>query len=212
MPQKFVKFREAVTNAYNGEKEFTLKTLEKLKGRETVSKEYILNLTNSGDIKQAERDLIRKELERGVWGDKIPVKSFADVVLMDVLPLKVKGSDLYKPSKKSYNDGSEMVEEGSFSPMYEGISLPSEMRGKVANYNEKIYESPIKTSGANAHFQYTSDNYFGHSRIENMADGKTRRVIELQSDLFQKGNLEKEMPTRNDLNLTPNNAAIAPLL
>jgi len=26
-----------------------------------------------------------------------------------------------------------------------------------------------------------------------MADGKTRRVIEVQSDLYQKGNIDKEM-------------------
>lgn len=27
-----------------------------------------------------------------------------------------------------------------------------------------------------------------------MADNKTRRVIEVQSDLYQKGNLERELP------------------
>ena len=35
-------------------------------------------------------------------------------------------------------------------------------------------------------------NYFGHTRIEDMADNKIRRVIEVQSDLYQKGNLERE--------------------
>lgn len=64
----------------------------------------------------------------------------------------------------------------------------------MKNYKENIYESPIKTSAGSVHFSGQTDNYFGHTRIEDMADNKTRRVIEVQSDLFQKGNLEREMP------------------
>jgi len=89
-----------------------------------------------------------------------------------------------------------------------------------------VYESPIKTSAGSVHFGNTSDNYFAHSRIEDMADsqeisdrvasqrlqdeegiftnrpkytksgGDTRRVIEIQSDLFQKGRLEGEASTK----------------
>ena len=40
-----------------------------------------------------------------------------------------------------------------------------------------------------------TEGYFGHTRVEDIKDGKTRRVIEVQSDLYQKGNLEKEMGT-----------------
>lgn len=41
----------------------TTKILNKLGDRETVSKEFIMNLTNSGDIKQVEKDIIRALLE-----------------------------------------------------------------------------------------------------------------------------------------------------
>ena len=62
---------------------------------------------------------------------------------------------------------------------------------------EKYYKNtfPIETSAGNAHYsnaEYANkENYFAHTRIEDIP-GDTRRVIELQSDLFQKGRLEGE--------------------
>ncbi len=44
--------------------DLSTKILEKLGDRETVSKEFIQNLTNSGDIKQVEKDIIRGILEK----------------------------------------------------------------------------------------------------------------------------------------------------
>src|SRR6185369_8960407 len=41
---------------YQGETELTLETLEKRKGRSTVSRQFISDLTNSPDLKQQERD------------------------------------------------------------------------------------------------------------------------------------------------------------
>ena len=80
---------------------------------------------------------------------------------------------------------------------FESISLPSEIRGNVKNYDEHLWESPIKTSAGQTHFPNEGiDNYFGHTRIEEMADGKTVRVIEGQTDLYQKGNLERKMNIR----------------
>lgn len=43
--------------------ELSTKILEKLGDRETVSKEFIQNLTNSGDIKQIEKEMIREVLK-----------------------------------------------------------------------------------------------------------------------------------------------------
>lgn len=88
-------------------------------------------------------------------------------------------------------------------PKYENIALPDELRGNVKNYKENIYQSPIKTSAGDVHFSgggadSNVPNYFGHTRIEDMADNKTRRVIEVQSDLYQKGNLEQELPHKID--------------
>ncbi len=111
--------------------------------------------------------------------DTINVKEFADKVKSELLPLDRGGL--------GYNK-------------YENITLPGEIRGDVKNYREHIYNSPIQTSAGDVHFSGTKNNaknYFGHTRIEDMADNKTRRVIEVQSDLYQKGNLERELSTRD---------------
>ncbi len=165
-----------VSTGYKETGNLTTKILKKLEGRETVSKQFISDLTNSGDLKQVERDIIRQVLDTEK-GTTIDVKQFADKVKQELLPLKVKNTGKNFGITK-----------------YEGISLPSDVRGNVKNYKENIYESPIKTSAGSTHFGELSDNYFGHTRIEDMADNKTRRVIEIQSDLYQKGNLEKEVP------------------
>jgi hypothetical protein len=102
-----------------------------------------------------------------------------------------------------------LAEEGQGKPKqvgFEQVSLPGELRGPVANYSEVIYESPIKTKAGDTHFPARkAKGYFGHTRIEDMADNQTRRVIEVQSDLYQKGNLEKE------INVKPKNYPSAPI-
>ncbi len=154
----------------------TTKILKDLEGKTTVSKQYILDATNRGELKQVERDITRQVLDTMPDG-QINVKEFSDKVRSELLPLK-----------RSVPSG----------VRYERIVLPDELRGNVKDYGEKIYSSPIKTSAGQTHFggrmseHLGSDNYFGHTRIEDMADNKTRRVIEVQSDLYQKGNLEKE--------------------
>lgn len=170
----------------------TTKLLRKLEGKTTVSKQFISDLTNSPDLKQVEKDLIRAKLQGK--GDKINVAEFGKEVESELLPLKRKSSipsgvdtsdvDSYLIAKDRYK--------GRYATKYETITLPDNMRGNVKDYAENIYESPIKTSAGNVHFGNMTENYFGHTRIEDMADNKTRRVIEVQSDLFQKGNLERE--------------------
>ena len=166
----------------------TTKLLTKLEGRDTVSKQFISDLTNSADMKQVEKDIVRQVLQ----GEKdiVNVSDFAKKVKNELLPLKTKSSDIYKSGKDNF--GENMLEEGNFTPKYEQISLPKELKGKVETYKENIYESPVATSAGETHFAYQSKNYFGHTRIEDMADNQTRRVIEVQSDLYQKGNLERE--------------------
>jgi len=161
----------------------TTKILKDLEGKSTVSKQYILDATNRGELKQVERDITRQILDTMPDG-QINVKEFANKVKSELLPLKVLGD----------------IKKGETLARYENIVLPDELRGNVKDYTEKIYESPIKTSAGNTHFGESPmgdeggiENYFGHTRIEDMADNKTRRVIEVQSDLYQKGNLEKEM-------------------
>lgn len=166
----------------------TTKILKKLEGKSTVSKQFISDLTNSGDLKQSERDLIRQALEGE--GNTVNVPQFAEKVKAELLPLKVKSSvDPNAPIKDEFGNWKSR----GFSPKYESINLPEELRGNVKNYKENIYESPVKTSAGNVHFGDKSDSYFGHTRIEDMADNKTRRVIEVQSDLYQKMTPQERM-------------------
>ena len=70
-------------------------------------------------------------------------------------------------------------------------------------YGEIVYQSPIKTSAGDVHFearglhtfpnQQRFSNYFSHIRYEDLVDGKTRKILETQSDLFQKENFEREL-------------------
>lgn len=172
---------QVLAPVYEGNTDLTSKTLEKLKKRKTVSKQFISDLTNVGDIKQAERETIRDVLDEYGNDDKIPVQEFADKVTAQLLPLD-------RSTTADIENTGEDTE-----TQFENVTLPEEIRGDVADYTEHVYESPIQTRAGNVHFD--SDlypSYFAHSRIEDMADGETRRVIELQSDLFQKGRLENE--------------------
>lgn len=171
---------------FRTEESVTLKTLDRIKEdikKPVVSKQALLAYANRGDIKQAERDIIRQVLDEMPDG-KVSVEEFSNKVKSELLPLKTisseKGETIYDP-RKSLG-----------SPMYENITLPDKIRGNVANYTENVYTSPIKNSAGDVHFSDGAKNYFSHTRVEDMADKKTRRVIEVQSDLMQKGGLERE--------------------
>ena len=167
---------------FKGFKDLSTRILEDLKGRSTVSKQYISDLTNQGALKQAERDIVRNVLD--AHPDVVDVNKFAGDVKNELLPLKVRDREI------TSGGGSRNI------GRYENITLPDEIKGDVMNYGERIYESPIKTGAGDVHFGHLDKDvggYFGHTRIEDMADNKTRRVIEVQSDLYQKGNLENEL-------------------
>jgi len=171
-------------NPAANENQLTTKLLKKLEGRTEVSKQFISDLTNSPELKQVEKDITRKILDSFSKG-KIKVQDFANKVKAELLPLTVK-----KSSHPSFS-----------SNKYENIVLPDDIRGNVKDYGERIYESPIQTSAGGVHFSENTKNYFGHTRIEDMAGNQTRRVIEVQSDLYQKGGLENEIYYKeNDLN------------
>lgn len=177
--------------AYAGHPDVTTNVLDALKGRATVSKQFISDLANKPELKQPERDLVRQTLAEYPDGKPVPVQEFADKVHSELLPLT----------------------RGSSDGRYENVALPDDQRGPIANYSEHVYQSPVKNSAGDIHFgpNSTSDainkvqeapGYFGHTRIEDLpsedpemptySDGTTRRVIEVQSDLYQKGRLEAE--------------------
>lgn len=156
----------------------TTSILENLRGRSTVSRQFILDLTNSGTIKQAEREIIRRIVGESPEGD-IKVPEFIQKVERELMPLDRRAIP------------------GDFQ-RYEGTTLPNDLRGEVTNYSEHVYDSPISTSAGKVHFASAdpTGKYFAHTRIEDVADN-TRRVIEIQSDLMQKGGLEGEQYKTN---------------
>ena|GEM_PF-3202771 len=191
---------------FKGYVDLTTKTLDKLKGRTSVSKQFIYDLTNQPDLKQSERELIRSVLDEYKTSD-IPVQEFADKVKTQLLPLKTSDSLNKKTMKEMLGLTPQELEEMSRSdlnelrrqmpndifPEYESISLKPNERGLIKNYFERIYRSPIETQAGDVHFSESGiKDYFAHTRIEDLP-GAVRRVIELQSDLFQKGRLEKEI-------------------
>ena len=204
--------------AFEGLKDLSTSIVEKLKGRTTVSKQFISDLTKSSDVKLSEKNIINNVLESSP--DNISVADFAKKVHDELLPLKrVDQNDVKIPTMIDENgdkvwyledpitgetetfyslaearggaDYGSSRGQGMKVLKYENITLPSNIRGSIKNYSENVYESPIKTQAGQKHYP-NSKKYFGHTRIEDMADNKTRRVIEVQSDLYQKGNLSKE--------------------
>jgi hypothetical protein len=176
-------FGKGGEEVFNNFPDLTAKHLSALEGKGTVNKQFILDTANRPELKQPERDLIRAVVDEFPEG-KINVQEYADKIKARLLPLEVQNIGRAAPN-----------ETGGI--RYERFVLPDELRGNVANYGEKLYESPIENSAGGVHFDHLAlgegDKYFAHSRIEDMADGKTRRVIEAQSDLFQKGRLEGEI-------------------
>jgi hypothetical protein len=173
------------------------KILSQLEGRTTVSKQFIEDLTNQGSIKQVEKDMIRN-LVKDYKGD-VPVADFANKVKAELLPLTLKSPETH--NTRSPGNGLYRADNSR----YEAVTLPVGIRGDVVNYAENIYESPIPTNAGSIHFPGDTKNYYGHTRIEDMSGSSTpgllmhsgpnqglRRVIEVQSDLYQKGNLNAQ--------------------
>lgn len=202
----------------------TTKILRGLWNRESVSKEFIMNMTRSAEIKQVEKDIIQ-ELLKSEW-DRINVADFKKKVQAELLPLKRNqtwfeeysrelenaekriSKRLYElignTTREGMNERNTLIRErqdiaeriGNMKPTtakYSRVALRGPDMWSVKEYHENIYESPIETSAWNVHFSWDTKNYFWHTRIEDMADNTTRRVIEVQSDLFQKGGIEKEI-------------------
>ena len=145
---------------FEGLSDLSTKTLEKLKGRTTVSKQFLVDTLKQQGIKTAERDALQSVLAT-MPEDKISVAEFANKVKQELLPLTA--SDSIK---------------------WADYSLPSYLRDPGADYNVHVYESPIPTDAGGTHFSKEKfPNYFGHVRYEDVGD--TRRVLEVQSDLTQ---------------------------
>lgn len=165
-------------------KKLTTKILKKLEGKDSVKKQFISDLTKQQDIKQVEKDIINDVLK--TFPDDIDVATFEEKVLAQLLPLE---------------------RETLSSSQYAMVTVPSSTDSlgySDWDYSENIYTSPIEVKAGLQHFGFSTedqemlkrdqdivDRYFGHTRVENSKN--IRRVLEVQSDLYQKGVLEKEL-------------------
>jgi hypothetical protein len=115
--------RGFIATGFKNEGNLTTKILKDLEGKTTVSKQYILDATNRGELKQVERDITRQILDTMPDG-QINVKEFADKIKSELLPLEAhtSGSSI-KPNRTSADY--------RLSTRYESISLPAELRGKI---------------------------------------------------------------------------------
>jgi len=163
-------------------KKVTTSILEAIKDKKVLSAFELQGIINKlqkiKGVKKEEIDLVMKHAER--YGNEIPVPKLLSAVESELLPLTP--SHVKRP--RWARVGSDYLEGGK--------------------YGEVVYESPIKTSAQGVHFgneSFTSGGfqdfpgYVGHVRYEDTLDPRLRRVIEWQSDLMQKGNLERELGT-----------------
>jgi len=193
--------KEVGQSAFKGFNDLSTKVLERsLRDKVSVSPQFIRDSIKSADVKEAERKIFEDVLGEYKEG-KVPVEEFADKIKLNLIPLKpINLGGLGTRTR------------------YQATNLPQYMRENSINYTERIYESPVKTSAGKVHFGNSSENYFGHTRIEdvvNPASGSfssveealiagrekgnfTRRILEVQSDLFQRNRLKNEIASTED--------------
>jgi hypothetical protein len=162
-------------------REVTIKTLNRMEKeikKEFVSRQTIEGYIARGDLKQPERDVLRVALEK--QPEQVNVARLKEDVLDQLLELTPHSIPLTR---------------------WQGISLPDNIAGDRDSYQEVLYGSGIKNNAYEVHFgsSQTEDatfveDYFAHVRSENMTDYDEvyRRILEVQSDLFQRGRIENE--------------------
>ena len=169
---------------FQGLDDLSTKLLQKFKGMpEEINEQQfkeVINRVQKEGIKKADLDLVNEMAGRQLQTGKLNLTKLAQDVQTQLVPLK--------PTQVK-------------SPRYSSTGQNFIGDGK---YGEIVYESPIKTSAGDVHYRHVLGrdynksnppfpNYFSHIRYEDMADGKTRKILETQSDLFQKGNFAREM-------------------
>lgn len=187
-----VEFEDETLYKEMSARELTTTILQELEGKTNVSKQFVQDLTRMTGIKQAEITLIENVLNEYPEGEKIPAAEFAEKVQIQLLPLE-------SNEGVAKSDTGEQV--SGFAPLWQGNRLTHEFTKDVDTYQERIYQSPIKNQAGDIHFERleedTRDNYFAHTRSENMKVPRNiRRILEIQSDLFQRKRLKEEIGKR----------------
>src|SRR3990167_5399049 len=171
---------------FQGLKNLSTKLLEKFKGmpNEITPQQFneVINRATKEGIRKADLDLVKGNAKE--VNGKINLTKLSQGVETQLVPL----TSTPVKSPRWSNVGEDFIGDGK--------------------YGEIVYQSPIKTSAGDVHFHSTErmnlqtgkttggeafPNYFSHIRYEDMADGKTRKILETQSDLMQKENFAREL-------------------
>ena len=172
--------RKIIQETVEGVGGLTTKTIERLRGKEFVSKQFIEDLTRMKDVRKVDRELILEKLKE--FGEKVNIKKFVNKVKLELLDLNKFGTVRDQRTTR-----------------YSGIRLSDEIRGPTKEYEELIYLSPIENRAGEIHFNHLpseiKEKYFAHVRTERLIEKKNKitRDIEIQSDLFQKGALRERI-------------------
>ena len=168
----------AAQKTFKGLANLSTKLIERFKGmlEEITPQQFneVVNKAKKEGLRKADTDLI--ELATTNTQGKINLTDWSKKVETQLVPL----TPTPVKSPRWSNIGADFIGDGK--------------------YGEIVYQSPIKTSAGDVHFearglhtfpdQQRFPTYFSHVRYEDMTDGKTRKILETQSDLMQNGRLE----------------------
>ena len=229
---------ETGQKVFSGLKNLSTKLLEQFKGMPEKIKpgrfEEILNKAKKGGIKEVDEKLVRSSIvmEKG----EINLSKTAAKVEEQLVPL----TPTTVKSPRWSNIGEEFIGDGKYgeivyqspiktsagdvhfsAPTFENnLMLLSQTERRTLdtlNTAKRLGErlNPKQESELTRLIEKTKEkgfpNYFSHVRYEDMADGKTRKILETQSDLMQKDRFSQKVQTFGGIQTKAQKAEIAKL-
>ena len=200
---------------FQGFDDLTSPFLDKIQGSSLASPEFFQNAMNQSGVKQAEKDIAGNVLQQYPGATKIPVQDFAEQFKNQLLPLtrdslqdapygdysssaqKYENVNLPYDQRGPTNNYSENIYQSPIPTSAGGVHF-----GSIPNYTDNYFahtrteDVAPNIDGWSSNPNLAIDGNTGHlidkttGQIVTQAD--TRRLLEVQSDLFQKGNLNKE--------------------
>lgn len=150
------------------------KDIQRLTKKPVVSRQFLTDLAKKQGYKQAEIRVLEQALDE-IPGEKISTFQLNQKMNAGLVELGTKNTQTYA----DYN------------------YLRDEVGYALDNNYTRLYTAPFKTNPRFHHFSNEVDNYFAHSRVEDIGD--QRRIIELQSDLYQRKRYLNELEKGEDL-------------
>lgn len=179
----------------------TTKILNQVKEKKTVSKQFIVDATKQQGISGAERELILRVLEDE--NDTVQVDKFIERVEMELLPLepqeasggaetRYENTVLDDKDRGPVADYQELIYESPiqnpFGDIHWSEVLPNSESGYFAHVRAEDLAEESSKPIMPGELEGMTPREAGKYVLEhNFGVIKTRRIIEVQSDLFQKG-------------------------